>query len=367
MRDTLITILLCCSTLCTAGGQVRYRSESIKAAVTKLGLAKAVDTLKAGYTLLSYNGRRLCISVNAEREVDHIGIPLFSRQMRNLQPSPIYNYLEYAMLDHQYAISASPLTYRDLKFKKGGWMELGKMGDTADVSIYNIDGKHYRVLWKTGQKTVAEVMFPIQYEQLESSTHKELEENFVHDMKHKKDLVPQHVAEPSMETLELVYADGDERFYKRNGATLFADYITANTFYYTKDSKGPTLLNDHRYPGETICNMLLTGGVGGERLEMELVVMRQDFSRDTLVTSVAQLARLLMESGCKNYFGLKKSTKTELAFSLYAANRQSGYVHLIMFDNVPQDILQSKRRLRAMAYLYIPISNIKEMFADKKQ
>ena len=37
--------------------------------------------------------------------IDHIGIPMFSTEMRTLLPSPVYDYLEYALLDHEYHIN----------------------------------------------------------------------------------------------------------------------------------------------------------------------------------------------------------------------------------------------------------------------
>lgn len=366
IRNLIILTILCWGSLVASAEDKVYRSGSIKAAITKLGLANVADTLPCGLSTLAYKGRRVYLRINSSREVSGIGMPLFSKTVRHLQPSPIYDFLEYALLDHTFSISDDPFTYRSLRFTKGAWRDLQQVNDSTPVLISNIDGKHYKITWGSGKRTIAEVVFPIQYDMLSGSTHTEMEANFIRDLgRHSAPLISlESLDTRSLDGLELRLADGDDRFYVRKGERLYAENITGDTYYRMGRDSVCHLLHDRGYPAETLCNLLLTGAVCNKAVAV--TVMRQDFTQEVIRTDVSTLSSFLRASGCRCFFGLRRNTDKELSFSLYAENGASGYVHLFMFTCSPRSAIDGKLPMEAKAYLYIPTSNIKSLFAERQ-
>lgn len=365
-RHTIILVSLCCCVLSATARETVYRSGSVKAAVTALGIADIVDTLSPGQSTFAYKGKQVYVRINNEREVVNVGMPLFAKTLKQLQPSPIYDFLEYALLDNTFSISDNPFTYKNVRFGKGKWHDLLSVDDNTSVSINNIDGKYYKIVWTNGKHIVAEVSFPIQYDMLSGSTHIEQENNFVRDLER---YVPHPVHADSIvlrdtSNLELRLTDGGVRYYVNKGETLYTENITGDTYYIMGTDSVIRLLYDNRYPAETLCNVFLEGAFCAK--DVAVTIMGQDFQQRNLQTSVSTLASFLKANGCRNFFGLKKNTVKELSFSIYAENRSSGYTHLFVFTCNPHYALNGNTPLNAKAFLYIPTSNIKSLFAENK-
>ena len=94
-------------------------------------------------------------------EIEHIGIPLFNEIMRLLQPSPVYDFLEYAVLNWKYKINPNQLYLSKVIFKKGGWESLlqGQLKE-SECFIENRNDKLYIVTWRRNEKEIAVVGIP---------------------------------------------------------------------------------------------------------------------------------------------------------------------------------------------------------------
>ena len=81
-----------------------YKAERLRKAVQILNLQVPTDSLmpEQTYKLMSNNGRQVCLRTDPMGVVEHIGLPLFDERMRLLQPSPGYDFLEYAVLNKKY-------------------------------------------------------------------------------------------------------------------------------------------------------------------------------------------------------------------------------------------------------------------------
>ncbi len=365
LRRFFIVLFLCCC-LTAAAQEGTYRSESIKSAINRLGLAKTADTLRPGLSVLLCRGKQVCIRKNRDNEVVSIGMPLFSKTVRQLQPSPIYDFLEYALLDHTFSISDNPFTYKGFRFAKGSWSELQGVEETMDLNISNIGGSSYQITWSKDGNTVVEVTFPVQYDMLSGSTHSEQEANFIRDLTRYRahDAVVENVTQKETDNLELRFTNGNVRYYINRGDRLYNENITNDTYYVMDNSRVCSILFDKAYPAETLCNVLVAGTACKQ--PVALTIMRQDFSKESVGTDAATLASFLKKSGCRNFIGIRCNTDKELAFSVYAENKQAGYTHLIVFNCNPRQALDGQTPLNAKAYLYIPISNIKSLFAEKE-
>ena len=122
----------------------------VEKAVQKLQLDSVelrADSLPQVKTI-SRSGKDITLRFSEKGDVEHIGIPLFSKEMRLLQPSPVYDFLEYATLDKLFQVDDNTLRLDEVKFSKGGWNLLPGILEKSDYStISNLNDKSYQVEW----------------------------------------------------------------------------------------------------------------------------------------------------------------------------------------------------------------------------
>ena len=115
-----------------------FLSNKLENAASVLGIDKKIDTLSAGKTikLLTKDDRKIVVRVGMANMVEHIGVPLFNEQMRMLMPSPVYDFLEFAVLDKKYRLNSNTLNLSKVIFKRGNWDTLlRECLDECDCSI----------------------------------------------------------------------------------------------------------------------------------------------------------------------------------------------------------------------------------------
>ena len=117
----------------TTSQNVTFRSETLATAAKVLELAQ-LDTLPQGTSYVAHGDVMLSLSRYTNR-IEHIGRRLFAPQLRQLNPSPVYDYLEYAWLDHTFKLSDNPFLYQNLKFEDGNWKQLEQVTDSVPFSV----------------------------------------------------------------------------------------------------------------------------------------------------------------------------------------------------------------------------------------
>ena len=161
-----------------------YKADRLKMAVEMLGMqidhSLLPDTTIA---LTTRDGRIVNLRTNPMGEVEHVGAPLFNDMLRLLQPSPVYDFLEYAVLNWKYKINPNQLYLSKVIFKVGSWDTLlkDKLSE-CDCSIENREDKLYIVTWKREDKDVAVIGIPIEYELLNNDTRRNMERDFIRNL-----------------------------------------------------------------------------------------------------------------------------------------------------------------------------------------
>ena len=251
MKHTLLYLVTACllATMPSAVSAQQYQSDHLRQAAARLGIDSLLAKVQEPETrVVEVKGQPIVYRVGKNQMVEHIGLPLFHESMRILQPSPIYDYLEYVTLDHKYHVSENNLQQKELKFVRGSWAQLEQLGDTLDCTIQNLQDKHYRVKWQQGGKDVVVVTFPISYELLANSSRREMERNLIRDLKafRADSIVPLKV-----DTLLLEPAE-TEGVFVLPGQSHLIPSITSN-IYVRRDKEGrPRLINDNRQPAESM-------------------------------------------------------------------------------------------------------------------
>lgn len=349
--------------VCAEG--VTYRTQFIESAIRTLKLTRTVESLPCGFTTLQYRGKTLCVNVDRNHEMDYIGIPLFSKQQRHLQPSPIYDYLEFAYMKYKFSIPGDLDNFRFLHFVEGSWADMDAINDSTMVSIKNVDGKSFEVEWELNNKNIR-LEFPIRYDMISNSNHLEMENNFIKDLKRAKGSVVYKEQKRSIKDLhsENLYVGGNkDTLYVEVGDTLFTSRLSSSK-YYKVNNDSLSLIYDEAYPMQSLANALLTGWATDNR-EITLDIRKMDFSREECKVNLGSLLKLLKQQGYENYVNIKeRDGKTSL--SLYSYNPDLGCINLFIIGCQKTEAVANASPLKAKVFLYIPVSNIKNLFYDKQ-
>ncbi len=368
-RKTVWRLWLLCAALWgnalwSHGQKLTFRSEYMKAAVERLRIGGTADTLKPGYTTLRLKGRRVCLNINREWQVDYIGMPLFDRRMKVLQPSPVYNYLEYALLDRVFHVSKNPFANKDLKCVEGKWSDWERVTEKTPVSINNYDDKVYEVTWTLDGGRRLRLRFPLKYDMMANSSRKEMTDNFVSDLvKAVRPHVKKNKPEACGDAADREPA-GDGAFYVCKGGCYLQKGINGDT-YYTKAEKGkPRLLYSAEYPMESLANMFLSADTAYKSKPLWVDIVRDDFRKETVKCDIRRLTELAQSQGCTPYFALAEADDDAYECWLYMCNNAAGYVHLFKLTGTTKTVV-SYRPMQVKAYLYLPTANIKNVWNDR--
>ena len=362
IKKAFLTLFLSLTGIAVSAQQ--YQTTHLKKAAEKLSLNP--QSLKPGISYLVVNNHRLVVRINEKGTVEHIGIPLFNQLMRALQPSPIYDYLENAVLNKVFAITDNTLNERQVQFHKGSWQILEQLGDSLAATITNLDDKTYVVSWSQDGQEVAQVNFPISYDLLASSSRGEMEENFVRDLRAFKteSFKPLDISSlPLMNVVDSVAAG----IYPTDGQSYVIPSIT-NRLYVQVDKDGSRhLLIDKRHVAESLANMLLSPAKTEGSLPMELSVRKSDYHTVVVNTTPKALHDYCLSQGCKPFFGFESIRGGNASATLIMSNKASGYDHIIHITCSTSDIGSEDLVLRATAYLFTPTHNVKTLFGGSEE
>ena len=296
-----------------------YKYSHLQKAARELHLDTCLAAMSPSSVMdiTAYDGQRLLAWKDKDGWITHIGIPLFTQEIRILRSSPIYNYLEYALLDYRYGISENTLQHRKITFRNGSWDKLLTVKPTDDCSISNIDDRYYLVSWNRNDEELIAVLIPIDYELLSNSNRREMEHNFVRDLK------------------GFVQADTIEKL---------------------------VLLTDSVLPSDSVPSLLIAPRDTDRQSELLMKVLYADYHRDTLQITVRQLLAFCQANGCVASYMSEGVENGIAAGMILLFNKSEGYAHLVSL-RCPLDALSEKIvSFIGELFMYIPISNITTLF-----
>ncbi len=341
-------------------------------------LQHAYEKLELGAD--SINSQLITIRTDRAGVIEHIGFPLFSQKMRTLLPSPIYDYLEYAVLDHKYRLSENILQQQKIKFRNGTWEDLYHITSANDCTIDKVDNKWYIVTWNRPSAEPLAVAVPIDYELLANSTRKEMERNFVRNLKQFK---PSKNASPVIEADELESLHRDGLLVKKGESFLIPE-INSDTYYklvtyqesgrvviskfdkeedITFEEDVPALLIDTNYPKETWANILLSPNHANISVDLSLEMLFVGYDKETVKTSLLQWLGYCKQAGYTPHYCYEGTAGNEGAAILIMLNQNEGHAHLVYLHADISRLEEKSQTFRGKTYLYIPTSNIQELFA----
>ena len=290
--------------------------------------AMQAQTFKASHLQRAYeklhlntqaeNRSDLTIRTTADGTIEHIGIPLFSDEMRRLLPSPIYDYLEFALLDHKYHINENTLQQQKIRFFNGSWADLEQIRPSDNCTIDNREDKWYIIRWTRDSQNQLAVAVPIDYELLANSTRKEMEQNFCRQLRQYQ---PEHV--------------------QANGSV---SALKAST------------------PKETLSNILLTS-TDSLKVTLNIELHYAGFRKESIGVTLPQWMGYCRSVGCTPYYIYEGSQGDQASAMLLMYNRNEGYAHLLYLHAAISQLEAHEQTYQGKVYMFIPTNNVADLFA----
>lgn len=366
MRNILFLVALLMSIASSSTAQVKttFQSEELRRVATELQL-DSLDTLKMGSSVISKDGKRLVVRRVANGKVEHIGISLFPAEMRQQGNGTVMDFLESALLCNTFQLMQNKLKYVDVKFLKGSWQQMLKLSPTAVCTLGLIDGKAYQAVWSEDDVEKVNVVLPVKYDMILNVPRKELEHNFMRDLREYEDGACPVMCDIDVARLKMV-RDLADTIYMLPGRHYNLETVTNATYYRLKDSVDYVPVVDAKYPVQTVANTVLLNCQQIPKAKVRLTLVASDKNNETATVSVRQLVGVAKQQGCVPYFSFESIEDGRFRGALFLYNKEAGYDHVLSLVCNVEDIASDNLVFESRAYLFTPTTNVKNLYEGIK-
>ena len=351
-----------------------YKSDRLKRAVEVLGLQVSADSIMPDtlWQEKAKDGGQVYLRTDAMGTVEQIGIPLFNDVMRILQPSPVYDFLDFAVLNWKYKVTQNQLYLSKVIFKKGSWETLlnGKLNECQCV-IENREDKLYIVNWQRDGKDVATIGVPVEYELLNNDTRRNMERDFLKELgtftpNIKRETVP-FVKEEELS----IY--GTEGLFVLPGKSYIIDLLNQNVYYklttvtevldtvinnkptiMNLDAVLPVVVNDQEFPAESFANLMMCDNESVPEVSVELDFHLSNYHREKMSMPLSRLKAFCRQQGCGLFFACDVVQDGNVRGVMFASNLPKGYNHLFSLRTSVDQFGVDSPTVSADVSLYIP-------------
>lgn len=382
MKNSPRLVLLLAMTVVSLGLSAQYKTERLRKAIDVLGVKICRDSIQPDTTisLTAKDGRLVCLRTDPMGDIEHIGIPLFNDMMRFLQPSPVYDFLEYAVLNWKYKVNPNQLYLSKVIFKVGSWETLlqSKLSE-LECSIDNMDDKLYVVTWKQNDKDIAVIGIPIEYELLNNDTRRNMERLFLSELQKVHFSIARPNPEAVSENCLSIY--GTEGLFVIPGKSYIIDLLNQNIYYklttiYEKvdtiinnkpvtmsiEAIQPVIVTDPEFPAETFANLMMCDDSSVPDVTIELDFHLSNYHRQHVIMPLSQLKAFCRQQGCNLYFACDGVKKEKIRGVMFASNLPNGYNHLFSLRISSEQLTSTTPTVQADVYLFIPPITKEKLF-----
>lgn len=371
-RMSVIRIIFALLAVCVAGG-TSFAAESFRASLLaemaqSMGLTDTILRLDDGdhVAALSYKSKPITVSVR-NGKVTHIGYSVFTGPHRQAAYSPAFDVVERLALVDVLKVDRRSATrmLNDVggSFRKGSFSALPALyaDSLVSVSVRNIDGKAYRILWSRNDKNIVDLVIPYTYSLIHGTEMEEDEENLIEDLQRVIAAADSSMFVPASVTRDDLVSLFPTGYYLLPGDVYYFDSFNSNRYYTKVDSVSFAPIYDERFPIESMANVATSMEVPND-LTASVKIVRYNYNNTTLDMPLSALVKYCLDNGCNPYFGVIGRYDDRIEFEVLMRNDREGYCHLIkLVANTPED---KPFFLTARMNPYIPISKIQSLFAD---
>lgn len=361
LRIGLLLIIVLAASDCAA---TQFRTQRLLQISKAIGLI-VNDSIQPNSTIDSvafYRGRQIRIRTNIFGEVSNVGYNLFDSSLMDSQKenSNVFDFIERYFLELDLKLDGRKASERmdldEVTLVKGSLEMIQKINSNTPVSVEEITRRMFRFTWNIEGKDLT-ITFPSSNQLILGANIIELENLAEKDIER---CVP-------MTTNDFLYdwkslpSEKSQGLLVVEGGSYISEMIRGDIFLTEKDGQRSLFLSPNS-PVKTVSNIMVTGLYSRE-LPLDLTINKYGHKKSVLRgITLQQYVSFCKNEGCKLYFGIKKMTDNNISCTLFAFNEKLAYNHLLSVE-FPLSILRGKDvPIRATAYLYIPLHDLKEDF-----
>lgn len=348
-----------------------YRTDLLERMATAMNITARIDTLSEGihYRHLIYNNRRITVIVK-NHEVSHIGFSVFTPSVRKALNPSVCDFLERYSLEITLPLKRERSVTRQLDedgifFRNGDLAFFRQLENdtTYVVSIENLNGKRYSVSWIKEGKKAFSVNFPVEYDLLNGSEMLENERRIILDIpKYSKDVRDYQLPDSSL----LKLSSWQKRYYVLQGDYYYSKQLNTNLYFEKAGINSYKLFYNANFVQESLTNLMTTCAIVND-YDLQIRMVKYDFSQDTLVVKLNQWLNYCESQGCFGYFGVNAIEKGMADCVLIMRNPDMGYIHSMRMLIDVSTLEDRKGLIIARLNSYIPMARVMYLFDELKQ
>lgn len=288
---------------------------------------------------------------NSFGEVEHIGLKLFSDEIRQLNPSPTYDFLERHLLEMNICTAEDRdrlIMQYSFTFAVGGASTALKIDSTFTYTEDELEYHRYMSTWSKEGKTVMQIIYPKNWQLISGCGIRELEQNLEKQLQRHK----------MMPVNPLPVA----------GSWIVMPQMS-NKLFLVQDSKGAAGGKRHyvrsvKQISHSVSNMMLADDMEHD-VQIKLLVNRYNYVTDTLQVPLRLFVNYCRTvEGCVPYFGIKQRNANSTEGLLIMENKKGGFLHMISVVIDDSVIADGTGMVIGKVLPYIPIYNIKKEYLN---
>lgn len=284
-------------------------------------------------------------------DIEHIGLKLFSDDMRRQFPSPCYDFLERHMLELNIVRGTEEeiiLLQKPVFFTVGTYRTALQVDSTFDYRADEIEFHRYMSTWSKGGHDVLQVIYDMDYQLMSGCNISELEESFIKRMK--RHFVTQTDTLPE------------------RGTYIISPSINNNLYidHSRKEDGGVSrsYIFDGKQGSRSVANLMLADDMQTD-VTLQMRVNRYNYKTDTVEVALQSFLNFCRtEEGCTPYFAIKRYRGENYEGLLLMANRNAGYMHMLSVT-ISQKIIEEKEGvITGRIMVYIPLHNVNQEYLN---
>ena len=349
----------------------RYQSDLLAQMAESLQMKAVLDTMGDGTYIAQskYKSHPLSVIIS-HGEVEHIGYSVFTAEMRDGMPSPIYNFLERYALQADLPLKRIKTVERqlfedDVTFTTGTIRTLASIWGQNGIgfTLENRQDKMCRATWTKDGKTYCSVCFPVNYNLYHGTDLVENQRRLVDDLRHVSDAKIGTAKELSKEQLTKLF---EPNYFVLKNDSFYVASLNSNNYYVQEYDEQYKLLFSDRYPIESFANLLTTNSIDNE-MQAQIKLVMYDFKSEVIKMPLVNFLHYFMQKGCQAYFGVIDRKNDDYTAELLMLKRDEGYCHSIKLTFNTGNVSSRSGIVTGRMNCYIPISKVKFLFEEKKK
>ncbi|GBU08686.1 hypothetical protein AwDysgo_20170 [Bacteroidales bacterium] len=341
------------------------------------GLLQGKCTLPKTTKYFSCNAINMPIHVeyNSSGEIEHLGLVIFSQDIKNNLGKTIANFQERLFLEvllqkndenakmllTEYKIEVllqNPLP-GTAPFMREIEKSLKFASEQAHEYVLTKDSLYWTSTWHNEHSDFS-LRFPANYDLILGMDKKELEDKFEIDLLNSDCKInEQDVIVVNLANLIEI----KKGVFEKVGKDLFVKKMNASTFFMQNEMGGAQLIYNTKLPIESISNILLHLNEKSKNIYLD--IFHKTYGSNVKKYEV-ELYQLLcyFKDKYETFVGIEYFSAESIKLSVIFRSLEYNCIHLLYIETKPENIFNKKENWTSTLYTYIPNQNIKNIYKE---